>query len=1218
MANQNQKTVGSWLNTLGVLLATSCLTPLSAFGACSPSPVSSGDTVVCSGPTTDTAGIGNNSQSDVTVTVDAGAIVRNDNTTAGVDNTIALVSNNNLTINGRVEGELGIFLGGFDNVLQIGPDGQIDVSNTGVYANNTKLVNEGSIDSQFIGVEIGGDSSLTNDGVIAVKGFSARGLEVGPGVTVVNNGTITAEDDSLSAIHLNANTVVINNGLIDSRSFHSSGNASAIIDFGGANTVENNKTINVEAWDTATGINLNSGVVKNTGNLTVLSSHGDARGVVTTYGLNADNSGTISVTGVDSAVGIQASYFASHIVNSGNITAYAPGGSVGISLGGKDSTIENSGTIKADNAIEAYQSVKIINSGTINGGIRLSDDADILMNLNDGRIAGVENIGGGVFGGIDMGKGDDILINLGSINSPIRLGDGDDYVLAQAGVTNSAAGLAKGGDGFDSVGVYSNAVEGGVLELWAGFEGVAVYADDDSVFTIDAKSGADSDLYVTLLGSGVVINKANLTAFTSSRPGVLMRGDGLEFRNEGTLDGVTGVGIEGTAQTFVNKGTIAALNDGVSASDGHQIENAKGAVITAVDASIDAGSNNVIVNDGVLNSTKGAALVIGDQNDISNTGVINAKSDGGIGILAGNPNDVFGTDDHNKIANSGDITAVLAGIVVADSNDVINSGKIEASITGISLGDYNTLTNSGSITAGAGGQAVLAGSGNIVTNNAEIFSGGVGVKIDGGSAVVNAGTIIAEGDAVQAGSADTEFDLNIYNSGTLEGVNAFHGGVEKDNVQNSGILNGNVLLGDGDDTMTLLGGSTIVGDIDAGSGADKVTSSGAGSIDGRVTNLEQLTVTDGTLAMNLTGGSDIGQTAVNGGVLELKGGVATAVSVASGGTLSGTASIVGSVQNAGSVAPGSSIGTLSIQGNYSQSASGILAADLGPLTGDLLDISGKAVLSGGVMTGLQGDDFAGLEGKSFTILTANGGVSGTLDTTGSVQQGFWTVNISQTSNDVRVTITDVTVPLGAMNTSRNVLAGAVNAATPVPQGNGVVIQGDTNTLPAVEQRSQSLSYDSMGDWETKAASFTDNWSTLGDRTPATSMPKTGTAEFAGTTKGELSEIASGTPEVFVVEGNVLLTANFASGLVNADFTDMEKIDAHGVAAAWVDFRARMSIADGTSEFAGTAGTDDGVWSGKAKGGFYGDDNGMPGHAAGLWSMSSPLGRALGGFMAKRQ
>jgi hypothetical protein len=62
------------------------------------------------------------------------------------------------------------------------------------------------------------------------------------------------------------------------------------------------------------------------------------------------------------------------------------------------------------------------------------------------------------------------------------------------------------------------------------------------------------------------------------------------------------------------------------------------------------------------------------------------------------------------------------------------------------------------------------------------------------------------------------------------------------------------------------------------------------------------------------------------------------------------------------------------------------------------------------------------------------------------------------------------------------------------------------------------------------------------------------------------------PEAFIVEGDVLLTADFASGLVNAE----------------------------------------------AKGGFYGDDNGMPGHAAGLWSMSSPLGRALGGFMAKRQ
>jgi len=92
-----------------------------------------------------------------------------------------------------------------------------------------------------------------------------------------------------------------------------------------------------------------------------------------------------------------------------------------------------------------------------------------------------------------------------------------------------------------------------------------------------------------------------------------------------------------------------------------------------------------------------------------------------------------------------------------------------------------------------------------------------------------------------------------------------------------------------------------------------------------------------------------------------------------GGTLAGTGTVRGNVRNAGVVRPGNSPGILTIDGDYTQTAAGILEIDLaGAIAGsqyDQLKITGKAVLAGAVNFVLV-DGFVPHFGNNFQVLSA--------------------------------------------------------------------------------------------------------------------------------------------------------------------------------------------------------------------------------------------------------
>src|SRR5690606_39486468 len=92
--------------------------------------------------------------------------------------------------------------------------------------------------------------------------------------------------------------------------------------------------------------------------------------------------------------------------------------------------------------------------------------------------------------------------------------------------------------------------------------------------------------------------------------------------------------------------------------------------------------------------------------------------------------------------------------------------------------------------------------------------------------------------------------------------------------------------------------------------------------------------------------------------------------IAAGGTLGGSGTL-GDTRVAGTVAPGNSIGTLTIDGDYVQEAGARFIAELlPPDQADLLRVTGTATLNGGtlVLSSEAGQPF--VLGQPYQLLTA--------------------------------------------------------------------------------------------------------------------------------------------------------------------------------------------------------------------------------------------------------
>jgi outer membrane autotransporter protein len=140
----------------------------------------------------------------------------------------------------------------------------------------------------------------------------------------------------------------------------------------------------------------------------------------------------------------------------------------------------------------------------------------------------------------------------------------------------------------------------------------------------------------------------------------------------------------------------------------------------------------------------------------------------------------------------------------------------------------------------------------------------------------------------------------------------------------------------------------------------------------------------GSGTLTLTGANTYtGPTIVDGGSLIVDGSIGTGLTtINAAGLLGGRGTIGGSVVNSGIVSPGNPLGTLTINGNYTQNGGGTLRIEIagaGAGQHDLLIVGGSANL-GGTLQLVRLNNFQLQPGEQITFLNASGGVTGTFST----------------------------------------------------------------------------------------------------------------------------------------------------------------------------------------------------------------------------------------------
>ena len=284
-----------------------------------------------------------------------------------------------------------------------------------------------------------------------------------------------------------------------------------------------------------------------------------------------------------------------------------------------------------------------------------------------------------------------------------------------------------------------------------------------------------------------------------------------------------------------------------------------------------------------------------------------------------------------------------------------------------------------------------------------------------GGTLYNTGAIT--GDAVGVLGENSTRPITIVNSGTIRGTSyAIQTSGGDDVITNSGLIDGRICTGAGNDTVNVLGG-TITGSIDGGTGTNTLNFNLANgstfAFDGDILNMTSVNVNTGTARLN--------------------GQVSGDVSVASGATLGGNASISGNLANSGVVAPGNGIGRIAVGGNYTQNAGGQLAIDLaksanGALRSDLLSVTGAATLKAGSTLELTcnlDSDGVYAAGDQFHII---GAVTLTNNATLVGGSAFLAFTENAVGGDLYVTMHRPTSFAGAADTNNNrSMAAALDA-----------------------------------------------------------------------------------------------------------------------------------------------------------------------------------------------
>jgi len=307
----------------------------------------------------------------------------------------------------------------------------------------------------------------------------------------------------------------------------------------------------------------------------------------------------------------------------------------------------------------------------------------------------------------------------------------------------------------------------------------------------------------------------------------------------------------------------------------------------------------------------------------------------------------------------GSITSATTGIFVGTGASVfLTDTEIESGAVGVRLGNGSQAILM-DVDINAAAQGILGLTGFISVRDSTIAStGSAAIVKNGGTTLLNSS--ISGPIGFTANNVNLTANLTVIGS-TVEGST------------------NSVILSDVADTLTLDTGSALnsPNGAEGGAGVDQILLHGSGAEDEVFTNFETLTM-DGT-DWSLTGDSTVADIDVQQGRLRVNANIAATngAVVASTGVIGGSGNLTTPLLDvSGGTAPGNSVGTLTVTGNFLQNG-GFMEVEYDESGIDLLNVTGTATLAGAPTLIVK--PLSGAGGASGVFLDAAGGLTGTFD-----------------------------------------------------------------------------------------------------------------------------------------------------------------------------------------------------------------------------------------------
>jgi autotransporter-associated beta strand protein len=785
-----------------------------------------------------------------------------------------------------------------------------------------------------------GGTSLTA-GTLAVGNNTA----LGTGTLTFANGTTLQAAAAVSldnAMTLNGASTVDTNG--------NNVTLVGVISGGGALTVTGGGTLDLSTANTyAGGTTVNGG---STLALDLAASLGGGTLTLNAGTLQINSSMALAATPVTLAAGggaIDTQTFSLGL--GGGISG--PGGLS--KLGGGTLTLTGSGTYSGATAVNAGTlQAGIVNAFSANSAYTVAVGATLDLNgLNQtiGSLAGAGNV--------TLGSG---VLTTGNDNTSTTFSGG----------ISGTGGLTKMGSGMLTL-TATNLYSGGTT-----INGGAI--------SISLASSLGSTSQLTLNGGTLQVTS---NVVLGGLPVTLAAGGG-------TIDANTNASSLFLAQPISGPGGLTKIGAGALILQG-----------------INTYSGGTTVNAGTLQLLSGSALnaagalmVNGGTFDMSafGTGLTVGPLSGTGGIIALGANTLTtnsigqNTTLASTITGTGGLIKQGAGILALTGNNTYSGGTTVAAGV-INFAAANNF-GSGLVTMNGGGLQWATGTTTDISSKLAPLGNGGGTFDTNGNNVSFATPISGTGGLTKAGAGILTFtNNNSYTGGTM-----VTGGLI--NFTSAGNFGSGLVILNGGGLQWAAGSTADISSKLAPLGA------GGGTFDTNGNTITFATGVSGTggLAkqglgtLNLTGNSTYtGGTAVMAGTLAVNGSVAGNVAVGSAGTLGGNGTIAGNVVNAGTLAPGNSIGLLTVNGSYTQMAGSTYQVEVNNVgQGDRINVGGAAAIQGGTVQVLaQPGSYA--NSTTYTILRATGGVSGVYSGVTS-NFAFLTSTLSYDANDVFLTL----------------------------------------------------------------------------------------------------------------------------------------------------------------------------------------------------------------------